>query len=129
MHADHVGRKKIYRLAKHPSLSFNSANAPGDDPKPVDHRCMRVRTNERVGKVNTIFLKYAFGKVLKVDLMDYTDARRNDAEPVKCLRSPFQEAISLVVSPEFDLHVPLVSDLRTGKVNLHAVIDHQVHWD
>src|SRR5436190_1970389 len=37
MHAHDFRRQKINRLPEHPSFRFNSAHAPTDDTKPIDH--------------------------------------------------------------------------------------------
>ena len=53
--------------------------------------------------------------------------RRNNAEAVKGLLTPAQEFISLTIALEFGVRVAF-EGLRVSKIiNLHGVINHQVH--
>jgi hypothetical protein len=46
--ADHVGRQKIDRLTEHRRFRLDAADPPADHAKGVDHRGVRVGTDQRV---------------------------------------------------------------------------------
>ena len=52
MHADHVRREKINRLAEHARLGFDAADAPADDADAVDHGRVRIGADQRVRVIN-----------------------------------------------------------------------------
>ena len=54
MHADHVRREEINRLAEHARLGLDAADAPADDAEAVDHRRVRIRADQRVGIINAV---------------------------------------------------------------------------
>ena len=49
MHAHHIRRQEIDRLAQHARLGLDAADAPADDAQAVDHRRVRIRADQRVG--------------------------------------------------------------------------------
>ena len=54
VHADHVRRQEIDRLAEHARLGLDAADAPADDADAVDHRRVRVGADQRVGIVDAV---------------------------------------------------------------------------
>ena len=56
LHAHHIRREKIHRLAQHACLGLNAAHAPADHAKAVDHRGMRVGADQGVRVVHSVFL-------------------------------------------------------------------------
>ena len=58
--------------------------------------------------------------------MNNADARRNNAEAVKCLSSPLKKAVSLVIPLELHLHVPLICGFAAGIIDLNRVIDNKI---
>ena len=48
VNADDLRREKIHRLAEHSRFRLDPADAPADDTKPVDHRRMRIGSNQCV---------------------------------------------------------------------------------
>ncbi len=126
INAYNIRRKKINRLPKHPCLCFDTANAPADDSDAVDHRRVRIRTDQRIREINTLTLKHTFRQIFEIHLMDDTYARRHDAKAVKRLRSPLQKAVPLGVSLKLHLHVLFVSRIAAGIINLHRVINDEI---
>ena len=53
--------------------------------------------------------------------------RRDHAEGLESLLSPFQEFVSLAISLEFHFEIQAQGLRRPEKVHLHRVIDHQIH--
>jgi hypothetical protein len=50
MNADDIRRQEVNRLAEHPGFRLNSADAPADDSKTVDHRRVRIVPTSESGK-------------------------------------------------------------------------------
>ena len=51
VHAYHVGRQEIHRLAEHGRFGLDAAHAPADHAKAVDHGRVRIRADQRVREV------------------------------------------------------------------------------
>ena len=79
VHADDVRRQEVNRLAEHPRLGLDAADAPADDAEAVDHRRVRVGADERVGIPDAVLLQHAAREVLEIHLVHDADARRHDA--------------------------------------------------
>ena len=111
VNADNVWCEKIYRLAEHAGFGFDAADAPSDDAEAVDHRCVRIRADERVedGRweigVGRWGRQDAFGEIFQIDLMHDADAGWNDLERIERLHAPFQKLIALAVALEFHLQI------------------------
>src|SRR5262245_19613997 len=88
---------------------------------------MRIGTYKRVGKINSIPLKYALRQIFKIHLMHDPDPRRHDTKTIERLSSPLQESISLSVATKLHLHVSLISRLASGEIDLHRMIDNEIH--
>ena len=54
VHADHVRRQEVHRLAEHAGLGLDAAHAPADDADAVDHRRVAVGADQRVGVVDAV---------------------------------------------------------------------------
>jgi hypothetical protein len=76
-------------LAEHSGFRFDAAHAPTDDAEAVDHGGVGVGADEGVGVEDLVFIEDAFGKILKVNLVDDADAGGDDVEGVEGLLSPF----------------------------------------
>ncbi len=50
VHAHYFRREKINRLPKHSGFRFDSTHAPANHTKPIDHRRVRIRADQCVGK-------------------------------------------------------------------------------
>ena len=124
---DDIRRQNLARLAEHSCLSLNPADAPADDSKAVYHGCVRIRPNQCIRKIYAVFFENSLRKVLKVDLMNDSDAGRHHAKPIERLRSPLQKPIPLAISLKFDLHVSKVRLFAAGIVHLHRMIDNKIN--
>src|SRR5262245_1917010 len=127
MHADDVGRQEVDGLAEHSRFGFDPADAPSDHAEAVDHRSVRISSDQRVGIINAVFFKHSFRQIFQIDLMHDADAGRDDLERVEGLHPPFQKLISRAVALEFDLHIFPQRVWRAGYVDLHRVVNDQVY--
>ena len=79
VHAHHFGGQKVNRLTEHSGFGFNSAHAPADDAETIDHRCVRVGPDQRVGVENVAIVDlrvlHAFSEVFEIHLMNDADSR------------------------------------------------------
>ena len=121
-------------LTEHASLGLNSADAPTNNSKTVNHRGVGVRPNEGVwvgddGAIRLFFRKYTAGEVFEVYLMNDSDAGGNNAERLEGLLSPFEEFVAFPVAFEFVLHVEHERLFRAVDVDLNGVIDHEIDGD
>ncbi len=126
MHADDFGREEVDRLAEHAGFRFNAANAPTDDTEAVDHRRVGVGSHQRIRVEKIARMEHALGEILKVDLVHDADARRDEAESLERLLSPFQKFVALAVAFEFHVHVQAQGRGGSGEINLHGVIDDEI---
>ena len=70
---------------------------------------------------------HALAEIFQVHLMADAGARRHHAEVVECVLAPAEEPVALAVALELDVHVP-GQRVGTGEhVDLHRVVDHQIH--
>ena len=126
LEAHHVGNQHGDRLTQQARLGLNSAHTPAHDSQSVNHRGMRIRSNERVGIRQVIARKHDRGEVFQIHLVDDPRARGDDAEALKSALAPAQELVALRVSLELDLRVQIQRVARTEVIDLNRVIDHQI---
>ena len=127
---DDIGRQDVHRLAEHPGLGLDAADAPADNADAVDHRRMAVGADQRVRIAHAVVrLVHAGRQVLEVDLVHDADARRHHLEGVESLHAPFHELVALLVALEFELLVQVERVLRAVVIDLHRVVHHQVDRD
>ena len=127
-HADHVRRQEVDRLTQHPGLGLDAADAPADDAQPVDHRRVRIGADERVRIINAIrAAQYAAREILEIHLVHNADSRRHHLERIERLHAPLQKLVPLSVARELHLEVFVHRILRAGEIDLHRVVNHQVH--
>ena len=124
--ADDVGRQEVDRLAEHPGFGLDAAHAPADDPEAVDHRRVRVGSDERVGITDALFLEDPLREVLQVDLVDDADARRDDVETAERLHAPLEELVARAVALELHLHVEPEGVACWPEIDLDRVVDDEV---
>ena len=127
MDADHVGSKEVVGLAQHAGLGLDAAHTPADHADAVDHGGMAVGADERVRIENAVFLMHAARKVFEVDLVHDANARGHDLEGFEGLHGPLHERVALGVALELKLGVEVERVLAAVIVDLHGVVDHQVH--
>src|SRR6185503_8958389 len=98
--------------------------------EPVDHRRVRVRTDERIwichGLATLLTREDHATEVLEIHLMADAGTGWNDAEVVERVLSPAQELIALAIPLELFLGVDEKSGFSSVLVDLHGVIDHEV---
>ena len=109
------------RLAEHRGLGFDPAHAPADDTETVDHRGVRIGTDERVGIRHRLAVGHLAeddpGEVFEIDLMDDAGVGRDDAEVIEGFLAPAEERVALAVAAELEGRV------QVGRVALHIVVD------
>ncbi len=93
--------------------------------------CELVPTNVS-GKAKTIRLRSLLAhdnisQILKIDLVHNAGHGRDNAEVVEGFLSPFQELIAFAIALEFHLSVALQRIGCGEEINLHRVVDDQVH--
>ncbi len=102
---DHLRHEHRDRLAEHRRLGFDPADAPAQHAESVDHRRVRVGSDERVGERDPVSLVNDASEELEVDLVDDPRARRYDLEVVEGALAPAQECVALAIPLELELGV------------------------
>ena len=118
-------------MTEHASLGLNSADAPANDSKTVNHRGVGVCSDEGVwvgddGAIGLFFRKDATGEIFEVNLMNNSDSWGNNAKCLEGLLSPFEEFVAFPVTFEFVLHVEHERLFCAVDVDLHGVIDDEI---
>ena len=133
LEADHDRLAHRKRLSEHRSLGLDAANAPAKHAKGVDHRRMRIGTNERVRQRNLAASDLAHvnhgGEMLNVDLVDDAHARWHDTQPTEGTLAPAEEAVALAVALVLALDVLRERVLGPEGVDLDRVVDHEIDRD
>ena len=123
-----------HRLAEHRRLGFDPADAPTEYAEAVDHRCVRIGADKRVGigdrrsfdaSGNLVGCEHHAHQIFQIDLMNDPGVRRHDAEVLKRVLSPAQERVALLIPLKLSFGVDSERVRRAGLVNLHRVIDDQ----
>ena len=78
------------------------------------------------GSATPSFTITTLGEIFEIHLMHDSGGRRDDAEVLKRLLSPFQEFIALAIALEFLLHVVEEGGGGAVIVDLHGVVDDQI---
>jgi hypothetical protein len=127
MNTDDIGQQQVDRLPQHRRFGLDAAHAPPHHAEAIDHRGMRVGADQRIGIQHAVFLDDVAGQEFEIHLVADAEPRRDDPQAVKRLSAPLQEAIARGIALE--LHVGVEAQrIGTAKVvDLHGVIDHQVH--
>src|SRR5690606_37673017 len=98
-HAEDDGPGQEHRLPQHRGFGFDAADAPSQYAEAVDHRSVRIGTDQGVGEEPAVSLDHDTPQVLQVDLMANAHAGRHDAETIERLLCPVQQCITLAVAP------------------------------
>ena len=125
--ADDERRRQEHRLAEHRGLGLDPAHAPPEHAEPVHHRRVGVGPHQRVGERDAVLDRDHLAEVLEVHLVADPRAGRHHADAVERLLRPAQQRVPLAVAPVLPLDVRLVRRRRAEQVDLHRVIDDQVH--
>lgn len=128
--ADHIRSQKIDRLPEHRRFGLDATDAPADDADGIDHRRVRVGTDQCVRKTQAAACSFlaanAGEEMFEVDLVHNAHAGRYDTEGVESLHAPLHELIALVIALELPAHVLLQRLRGAVVVNLHRMIDDQI---
>ncbi len=116
---NNLGKNHRDLLAKHDRLGFNSANTPSNDTKAIDHGCVGVSSDNRVGVKHTVLLEDNTSEPLEVDLMDDTVARWHNSEVAEGGLTPLEEGESLLVSIELDLLITVLGIGAASNIDLN----------
>lgn len=107
--ADDIGHAHRHRHAEHHAFGLEPADAPGKHADPVDHGCVAVGADQRVG--NGPCLAVAARRrddacqPFEVQRVHDAGAGRMHAYTAQRLARPFHEAIPLAIACEFMRHV------------------------
>jgi hypothetical protein len=129
MESNYVGREKVYGLSKHRGFRLDSTDPPTNHTETIDHRGVRVGSDESIREIDTFFLQYALRQILKVYLMADSESRWNDTEGLKRLFAPLEELVARFVALKLHLHVPLKRVISMREIDLNRVVDNKVDWD
>ena len=102
---DHVGCEHVDGLAEHDRFGFNPADAPTEHTESVDHRRVRIRSDQRIGQPHAFFLASDACQKFEVDLMDNSTGRRHGLEIGQRLLPPLEEGVALHVAVVFNVEV------------------------
>ena len=132
--ADDARQQHRERLAEHRGLGLDTADTPTEYTEPVDHRCVRVGTDERVGihhsRVGPVIgAEHDLGEVFEIDLMTDAAVRREHAQGTEGRLRPPQERVPLSVTRELELRVAYERVGDAGHVGDDRVVDHEVDRD
>ena len=131
LESDDLRDEHRYRLSEHCRLGFDSADAPAEYTKPVDHGGVGIGADQRVG-VRVRHLAHDLREnsrrqILEIDLVHDPGVGRNDAKVVQRLLSPAQERVALLIAGELEISVDQQRGLGSVFIHLHRVIDDEIH--
>src|SRR5690606_29635574 len=131
LEADDFGDQHGDRLAEHDGLRLDTADAPAENGKAVDHRRMAVGADQRVGigdcrAVLVLAGPDSLRQIFKVYLMADAGSGRYDAEIVERFLAPAEEGIALAVP--FHLNLDVLPERGGGakSVNHDRVVDDEI---
>ena len=127
VNADHVRGQEVHGLAQHAGLGLDAAHAPADHADAVDHGGVAIGAHQCVRVIDAVLAVHAAGEVLQVHLVHDADAWGHDLEGVEGLHAPFHELVALLVAGELQLHVQVQRLAVAVVVDLHRMVDDQVH--
>src|SRR5262249_21647517 len=114
----------------HCRFGFDPAYAPAKDAKAIDHRRVRIRSNQRIRIRDrlTVFLRDEdrLAEVLQVDLVADAGAGRHDTEVLEPVLAPAENNVALLVALELLFGVDEKRRLGSVFVDLHGVVDDEI---
>ena len=130
--ANHFGDQHRDRLTKHRGLCLDTANAPSQNSRAIDHGGVAVCANKRIriGDQIAVLIHIRpnrFGQIFKVHLVTNPRSRRHNAEIIKRVLTPFEKGITLHVALIFAIHIHLEGPRIAKLVNHHGVVNDQIH--
>jgi len=127
-HPNHIGSEHVDGLPQHHGLGFNATDTPAEHAQTVDHRGVRIGTDQRVGQPNVVLLTGHAGEEFEVHLMDDAARWRNGLEVGQRLLAPLEERVPLHVAVVLNVEVEVEGiGMRTAHVDLHRMVDHEIH--
>src|SRR4030095_12167158 len=122
-----IGSKEVNRLTQHSGLCSKPTNSPANNSQSIDHGCMGVGADQRIRIKNSILAQYSGREIFEIYLMHDSNPGGHNAKSVKGLHSPFQEFITLAISFELHLHVPLPRIRNSKDVYLNGMVNDEVN--
>ena len=131
VNTDNLGGEEGEGLPEHTGLRFDPAHSPTDDAEAVDHGGVGIGAHKGVGvgeegTVGLFFRKDAAGEVFEVNLVNDTDAWRDDAEGLESLLAPFQKFVTFAIPFKFVLHIEHEGLWGAVDIDLDGVIDDKI---
>ena len=131
-HAHYLRNQHRDRLAQHGRLGLDSAHAPAEHAKAIDHGGVRVGSDHRVRISDLLAALALAGKdharqKFQVDLVTDAGIGRHDRQVLECLLPPAQKGVAFAVARVLQLGIQLERPGRAELIHLHRVVDHQFH--
>src|SRR4030088_670327 len=130
MDSHHFRSQEIDRLGTHTRFPFDPPDPPADDAEPIDHRGMRIGSNQRVWVTNLAFrgesTEHTVSQVLQSHLMHDANSGRHNAERLERLLTPLQKFVTFTITFKliFELEINRFRD--TGQTYQDRMIDCQI---
>src|SRR3989442_8596806 len=114
------------RLAELRGLGLDSADSPSQHAESVDHRRVRVSTNECIGVSLRVVREDYAGEVFQVDLMHYSGVGWHHFETGECFLRPAQQRVALAVALELEVAVDLERARGPKLIPDHRMVDDEL---
>ena len=125
-HAEDDRLRQKHRLAEHRRFGFDAADSPSEHAEAIDHRCVRVGPDQRIGKDPSVARQDHLPQMFEVDLMADSHARRHDAKALEGLLRPIEQRVAFAVAAVFPLEVGGVGVGAAEPIDLDRVIDDEI---
>src|SRR5205823_5225529 len=120
---------QIRRLSEHRGLCLDATDAPTENTEAIDHRGVRIRTEERVRHREAVAYLHDSREPLQIHLVADAGTRRHHAECLEGLAGPAQQGVPLAIALVLPLEIALVHVVRAEEIGLYGVVDDEVHRD
>jgi hypothetical protein len=129
----HLRHGHVQGLPQHGGLGLDAADTPAQHAEAVDHRRMAVGADEGVGQshgaATGVPPQHNLGQVFEVDLVHDAGGRRHDAKVLEGVLSPAEKLVPLAIAVELQLGVEIERFHAAEVIDLHRVVDDEVHRD
>ena len=127
---DHLGEQHHDRLAHHGGFGLDAAHAPAEHAEPVDHRGVRVGSDQRVGEQpGRPRPRRTLARYSRFTWWTMPVAGGHHPEPVEGGLAPLEELVALAIADELVIAVDPQRQRRGEGIDLHRVIDDEVARD
>ena len=138
LEADDVRQQHRQRLAKHAGFRLDTADAPAEHGKTIDHGRMRVGADQRIrisdlegagllaDRHLLLLGPHGLCEIFEIDLVADAGAGRHHREIRERLLAPFQELVALLILLVFLDHVLGEGLVVAEEVHDHRVIDDEI---